>query len=78
MACFVTLQRMVPLASQGLLSGAGRMQFAATNSRCLSAFVQQPAPDFKGTAVLGGQFKNIKLQDYKGKYLVLFFYPLDL
>jgi len=45
--------------------------------RSLSAFVQQPAPDFAGTAVVDGRFKNIKLADYKGKYLVLFFYPLD-
>jgi peroxiredoxin (alkyl hydroperoxide reductase subunit C) len=36
------------------------------------------APDFKGKAVVNGQFKDIKLDDYKGKYLVLFFYPLDL
>jgi alkyl hydroperoxide reductase subunit AhpC len=28
--------------------------------------------------VVNGQFKDIKLDDYKGKYLVLFFYPLDL
>ena len=35
------------------------------------------APDFKGTAVIKGQFKEISLDDYKGKYLVLFFYPLD-
>ncbi|XP_044741242.1 peroxiredoxin 1-like isoform X2 [Chrysoperla carnea] len=35
------------------------------------------APEFAGTAVVNGQFKDIKLDDYKGKYLVLFFYPLD-
>lgn len=28
-------------------------------------------------AVINGQFKEISLNDYKGKYLVLFFYPLD-
>jgi peroxiredoxin (alkyl hydroperoxide reductase subunit C) len=39
--------------------------------------VQKPAPDFKGTAVVDGQFKELKLSDYQGKYLVLFFYPLD-
>ncbi|PIK34620.1 putative peroxiredoxin-1 [Apostichopus japonicus] len=39
--------------------------------------VQQPAPDFEGTAVVNGEFKNISLKDYKGKYLVLLFYPLD-
>ncbi|CAK9824535.1 Thioredoxin-dependent peroxide reductase, mitochondrial [Anthophora retusa] len=39
--------------------------------------IQQPAPDFSGTAVVDGDFKEIKLNDYKGKYVVLFFYPLD-
>lgn len=41
------------------------------------AFVGKEAPDFAGTAVVKGHFKKIKLQDYKGRYLVLFFYPLD-
>jgi len=40
-------------------------------------FIGKPAPDFKGTAVVDGEFKDIALKDYKGKYLVLFFYPLD-
>ncbi|XP_011694281.1 PREDICTED: peroxiredoxin 1 [Wasmannia auropunctata] len=39
--------------------------------------LQKPAPAFTGTAVVKGQFKDIKLSDYKGKYVVLFFYPLD-
>merc|ERR1712050_182227 len=47
-------------------------------SRLMAAFVQKPAPNFAGTAVVpSGEFKEIKLSDYKGKYLVLFFYPLD-
>lgn len=37
----------------------------------------QKAPDFKATAVVNGQFKEISLADYKGKNVVLFFYPLD-
>jgi len=42
------------------------------------AFVQKPAPHFQGTAVsTTGEFSTIKLSDYKGKYLVFFFYPLD-
>lgn len=40
--------------------------------------IQKPAPEFSGTAVIKGDFKEIKLSDYKGKYVVLFFYPLDL
>ncbi|XP_043793982.1 peroxiredoxin 1 [Apis laboriosa] len=39
--------------------------------------LQKPAPNFKGTAVVNGEFKDISLSDYNGKYLVLFFYPLD-
>ena len=39
--------------------------------------LQQPAPAFSGVAVVNGEFKNISLADYKGKYVVLFFYPLD-
>src|ERR1043165_5407370 len=42
------------------------------------SLVQKKAPDFKATAVLpSGEFKDIKLSDYKGKWVVLFFYPLD-
>lgn len=40
--------------------------------------LQKPAPTFSGTAVIDGQFKTISLDDYKDKYVVLFFYPLDL
>lgn len=39
--------------------------------------VQQAAPDFKGTAVVNKEFKEISLKDYRGKWLCLFFYPLD-
>lgn len=39
--------------------------------------VAGPAPDFKGTAVVGKDFKEIKLADFKGKWLCLYFYPLD-
>lgn len=39
--------------------------------------VGQAAPDFTATAVVDQEFKTIKLSDYKGKYVVLFFYPLD-
>lgn len=40
--------------------------------------VTKPAPDFKATALMGdNSFKEISLSDYKGKKVVLFFYPLD-
>lgn len=40
--------------------------------------IGQPAPQFTCAAVVdGGDFKDISLSDYKGKWVVLFFYPLD-
>ncbi|MFM6000584.1 MAG: peroxiredoxin [Dolichospermum sp.] len=39
--------------------------------------VGQLAPDFTATAVVDQQFKSIKLSDYRGRYVVVFFYPLD-
>ncbi len=40
--------------------------------------VGQKAPDFSLDAVIGkGDFKKISLEDFKGKWVVLFFYPLD-
>lgn len=39
--------------------------------------VGQQAPDFTATAVFDQEFQEIKLSQYRGKYVVLFFYPLD-
>ncbi len=44
----------------------------------MSVLVTKQAPDFKATAVMpDGQFKEISLADYRGKHVILFFYPLD-
>nr|QUE28874.1 bas1 [Porphyropsis coccinea] len=40
-------------------------------------FIGNKAPDFSATAVFDQEFQNVKLSDYLGKYLVLFFYPLN-
>lgn len=39
--------------------------------------VGQSAPDFTATAVYDQEFSEIKLSNYRGKYVVIFFYPLD-
>lgn len=40
--------------------------------------IGQPAPQFVAPAVVpGGDFKEVNLAEYKGKWVVLFFYPLD-
>lgn len=45
----------------------------------MSVLVTQQAPDFTATAVMpDGQFNDkFSLSDYKGKYVLLFFWPLD-
>jgi peroxiredoxin (alkyl hydroperoxide reductase subunit C) len=40
--------------------------------------VTEPAPDFTAQAVMpDNSFAELKLSSYRGKYVVLFFYPLD-
>lgn len=58
---------------------AEQTRHISLSSRLYSGWpqIQKPAPDFSGTAVVDGDFKEIKLSDYHGKYVVLFFYPLD-
>lgn len=44
----------------------------------MGSLVQQPAPGFKAQAVMpDGSFKQVALEDFRGKYVILFFYPLD-
>jgi peroxiredoxin (alkyl hydroperoxide reductase subunit C) len=45
---------------------------------CNVAKIGAPAPDFKGQAVIPStEFVDISLAQFKGKWLVLFSYPLD-
>lgn len=43
----------------------------------MSVRVGQMAPEFKTKAYVGGNFKDVSLKDYKGKWVCLYFYPLD-
>lgn len=43
----------------------------------MSRLVGNTAPDFKASALVDGDFKDISLADFKGKWKILFFYPLD-
>lgn len=70
--------------------GSGRAPMAADHHQDKSGdlrkgkshlMVGRPAPDFKLEGVIstekGKEFKTLSLNDYKGKWLVLFFYPAD-
>ena len=44
----------------------------------MCTLVTKEAPDFAAQAVMpDGSFAELKLSSYRGKYVVLFFYPLD-
>lgn len=44
----------------------------------MAVLVGKPAPEFKTKAVIGEKIVNdLSLEQYRGKYIVLFFYPLD-
>jgi len=71
-----------PTTYQAQLPGDAYYGQASSNAlpptvQTTKAIVQRLAPEFEAEAVVGGEFKTIKLSDYKGKYVVLLFYPLD-
>ncbi len=43
----------------------------------MNTLVGNKAPDFKAPALINGEIKEISLNDFGGKWKVLFFYPLD-
>ena len=39
--------------------------------------IGQPAPKFTAEAYVSGEIKKVSLDDYKGKWTIVFFYPAD-
>ena len=39
--------------------------------------VGKPAPDFVTKGYIQGEIKTVKLADYRGKWVMLYFYPGD-
>lgn len=66
---------------------AGPLQAAATQTTTAQPTREVPsmsmplvghqAPDFEANVFLNGGFETMKLSDYKGKWIVLCFYPGD-
>eukprot|EP00775_Hariotina_reticulata_P001362 gene1362-1703_t len=78
--------RTAPVARQATRAPAARIgpirAFRAASRRSVvvnaaAPLVGSTAPDFKATAVFDQEFVDVSLSQYKGKYVVLFFYPLD-
>lgn len=64
-----------PIAPEGNAPGAAAPAVAAPAPP--KVMVGGPAPDFEASAYLDGGFKNIRLSSFKGKWVVLCFYPGD-
>ena len=43
----------------------------------MSIKLGEKVPPFEAQAYINGDFKRVSLEDYKGKWVVLFFWPLD-
>ena len=55
----------------------GESTIPGKETKMTSARVGQKAPDFEAAAYVNGGFKNVKLSDYAGQWVVLCFYPGD-
>lgn len=82
---FPAWKRTIPVMSRFFCGDKGKADNVGCCCQCADqkslfniepAGIATPAPDFKAKAWHDG-FKDINLSDYKGKYVVLFFYPLD-
>jgi peroxiredoxin (alkyl hydroperoxide reductase subunit C) len=66
-----------PIGAAGGAAAGGGQMVAAAPAHVPSAMVGKPAPDFEANGFVAGKFQNITLSDYKGKWVVLCFYPGD-
>jgi peroxiredoxin (alkyl hydroperoxide reductase subunit C) len=66
-----------PLLSQPPSEAALESQTKTKEVQMSLARVGHEAPDFEAAAYVDGGFKNIKLSDYRGQWVVLCFYPGD-
>lgn len=67
-----------PLASPpAQAAAASGTQTKPEEARMSQARVGEEAPDFEASAYANGGFKNVKLSDYRGQWVVICFYPGD-
>lgn len=79
-AALLALALLLPL-SIGLINRAEAAEPKSSPDTPAMAKVGMPAPDFSLEAVVGTEpgkeFKTVNLTEFRGKWLVLFFYPAD-
>ena len=58
-------------------AAAGGTSQAVPQEEAMKPLVGYPAPDFETNAYFNGGFDNIRLSDYRGKWVMICFYPGD-
>jgi peroxiredoxin (alkyl hydroperoxide reductase subunit C) len=66
-----------PFAQPNTEKTEGEMASAQKVEVRMQAHLGKPAPDFEASAFVGNAFKNVKLSDYRGHWVVVCFYPGD-
>lgn len=66
-----------PILAEPAPAAAGSDGNVKKEAPKMLARVGKPAPDFEATAFIDGGFKPVKLSDFKGKWIVICFYPGD-
>ncbi|KUF98250.1 Ras-related protein RABE1d [Phytophthora nicotianae] len=67
-----------PHVSEALLEQLGYQKKNRYSASAFKVTPRKPAPDFSNVnAVVNEKFEKVSLSDYKGKWLILFFYPFD-
>ncbi len=66
-----------PVGMETTVSNNGGTRTNEKETVKMFARVGKEAPDFELSAFLDGGFKNVRLSDYKGKWIVVCFYPGD-
>ncbi|TYZ58060.1 hypothetical protein PybrP1_001291 [[Pythium] brassicae (nom. inval.)] len=67
-----------PHVSDALLEQLGYQKKNRYSSSAFKVTPRKPAPDFNNVnAVVNGKFEKVSLSNYRGKWLILFFYPFD-
>jgi hypothetical protein len=66
-----------PIKKPASTADSGSQEIVKEDKKKSMVQVGKPAPDFTAPAYYNGKFSNVSLSEYKGKWLLLCFYPGD-